>query len=483
MHLDQNSNYEWIGTFWFPDKENNKYSGKITYSPEHGIKLIMSLSREPDILEIKNDIDTHFLSKKLIHAIISGERPAYLSLVNVRLYRSLTIGSPTVLTWNGNAELLIFGYWFEENDQFNKIEFAYDDQFNNIFSWPHRRVNDTLKLADGNPITLSSDCSLEVDLFSLGEFIVSVEDLDSVISAREKTKLEELKEAAKPIIEDEIFSFYKRHENHPSVSFTMKNRGFDSYREVEFKWRKFWQFITDQRISIKRVWVYTNVQFEENKIENRRFTALLSYYGRQEKGHRVPSRHELPITINSFGQDETNLNLTVIENTIQEWFRISNDDRFKPVLNGVLRAMQGKNKIVDTTHYVSLISEIETLLDIQGEKNANVDKLVELHADQDWIDGFMNFATCTIETESIGQWYQEIRNAIVHPRSAKKKSGGKYLKVASDPFQLQKAYAHLSGLYLKAILLYLGNINKDHIEEYIKLYIKRRSSFIPIEYI
>jgi len=46
LDWDQNSNYEWIGTFWFPDGEKDRFSGKVTYSPEQGIKLKLMFSGE-----------------------------------------------------------------------------------------------------------------------------------------------------------------------------------------------------------------------------------------------------------------------------------------------------------------------------------------------------------------------------------------------------------------------------------------------------
>lgn len=176
------------------------------------------------------------------------------------------------------------------------------------------------------------------------------------------------------------------------------------------------------------------------------------------------------------------MNLSVIEKPILEWFVISNDEQYKPVLHGIQRALQGKNEMVDTPQYVSLVAEIETFLDLQGEKNKKIDRLIELYADPEGKDGFLELATDKSGNKVIGLWFHEIRNAIVHPKSGREKYKGKYWKGASDPFTIQKAYAHLSGLYLKAILLHLGNINHDHIDKYAKKYIGIRSSHQPIEF-
>ena len=74
--------------------------------------------------------------------------------------------------------------------------------------------------------------------------------------------------------------------------------------------------------------------FEDGK-RNHWFPALFLDYVKQFGGRDTPIQHELPIAINSFGKDKNAINLDVIENTIREWFRISNDDKYKPVLQWV----------------------------------------------------------------------------------------------------------------------------------------------------
>ena len=473
MDLDQNSKYEWIGTFWFPDNESYIFSGKVTYSPEQGIKLKLMLKSETF-----PDFNTRFMSGKLMHATVTGEKPGNVSLFNIWLNRTkFTLGCPMVSEWTGGAELLIAGHLFE-NNVINKILIAYDDCFNNIFLESSQRAYDSLRIGESEPITLEEGCTIGMDLSSWGEGFGSVKELDSLIWASDKTKMEKLKAVAKPIIEDGDFSFFKRTEENLFVSFAMKNKGFESYRKVEFAWRQFWQFIADQNISIKKVWVDILGQNEKNK----RVSALFSDYGQHLAGKKPPSQYQLPITINSFGEEGSQLNLGAIEKPILEWFRISNDEQYKPVLHGILRAMRGKNEMVDTPQYVSLVAEIETFLDLLGEENTNVDRLIELYAFQEWKNDILELATDKSENETIGQWFHEIRNAIAHPKSGLKKSGGKYWKGASDPFLIQKAYAHLSGLYRKAILLHLGNINPDHIDKYAKEYIRIHSSHQPIEF-
>ncbi len=142
----------------------------------------------------------------------------------------------------------------------------------------------------------------------------------------------------------------------------------------------------------------------------------------------------------------------------------------------------GKNEMVEPPQYVSLVAEIETYLDLLRENNTNVDRLIELRADQEWKEEILEWANVKSENETIRKWFHEIRNVIVHPKSGRDKNKGKYWRVASDSFTIQKAYDHLSELYLKAILFHLDNINTDHIDEYAKEYIRIRPSYKPIIY-
>lgn len=287
MDLDQNSDYEWIGTFWFPDNESEQFSGKVTYSPEQGIKLkLMAIWEE----ELDHEFNKHFKSRKLMHATVTGEKPGNVSLFNIWLNRTkLTLGAPTVFEWAGGAEFLIAGHLFE-NNVIDKILIANDDYFNNIFLGPNQKAYDSLRVCESEPITLKEGCTLGMDKISWGEPFGSVEELDSLIGAKNISNMEKLKEVVKPIIEDRGNSFLKRTEDNMAVSFAMKNKGFESYREVEFSWRQFWQFIADQHISIKKVWVDITItgQNEENERRNRRLSALFSDYEQHFAGKKPP---------------------------------------------------------------------------------------------------------------------------------------------------------------------------------------------------
>ncbi|MGN7503702.1 MAG: hypothetical protein ACTHPO_12040 [Alphaproteobacteria bacterium] len=472
-NLNQESSYEWIGTFWFPDKREDIFSGKISYSPDQGIKLSLST---PNAVKSHED---GFLSKKIMHAVVAGEDHAHITLINVWLSPNVTLGNPTISVLKGGAELLVADSWLE-NVSFNKMAFEYDDYFNNVFLLSVNKESDALRFSKSKPINLSSECTLDLDLFSSGTTMYSAEDLDTVFWSFEEEKLEQLKKVAKPIIEDGCYSIHRRRENNFVVTLFDGSKGFDSLKEKERIWREFWELIVDHRILIKYVWVYTPIPHDGDKVTYLRRPALYSYYRSQGEGGKAPILQNYPINIYSFAEKASGLE--VVENTINKWFELSQDKKFKPVMCGIRRALDSVHEMVDTTQFVSLISEIETFLDITGQMKTDIDNLIELYASEDWKESFFKIANNKSDKETLGKWSQGIRNSIVHPKACQKIAKGKYWEVASDPFHLQKIYAYLSGLYVKAVLLYLGGINTDHIEQYILRFIEVRASYTPIEY-
>ena len=152
------------------------------------------------------------------------------------------------------------------------------------------------------------------------------------------------------------------------------------------------------------------------------------------------------------------------------------------MIDGMHRVIKSRRKTIDTTKFMSLVSEIETLLDLLGYAVTNIDTLVEHYACDKWKNEFALLSDSRDKNQSIGKWISEIRNTITHPKSASKKSNGKYLPIVQDELKLQKIYAYIGGLYIKAILSYIGGINNDHLEKYIEQLITNRASFYKIEY-
>ena len=473
--LDHNLSYEWVGSFWFPDTKESKLSGKISYTPEKGIKLHLTT----------NDADESHLSafqaKRMMHAVVYTEgKLVDLTLINVVLSSNFTNGDTIYAVLEGWVQLLAFEVLLED-ELCKKMAFEYDNYFENCLLLPTRRVRDALKLSKNSSFTVSENNTVGMYLFSSGAIIYSVDDFDAVFFSSDEEKFSTFKKNSKSIVEDGSYFLTKRDKNNFVTVIENKKGKFDSIQETERLWRQFWEFLADNAIGLKHAWLYTSsksIPDKETCIS--RNVALYSYNRSKESRNVARILQLLPININSFSQYGSDLD--AVKPTIKKWFEISQDKKFEPVMQGVRKILRSQYEIVDTSQYISLISDIETFLDIKGEKKTDVDCLVEKYASEKWKEEFLQVAYNKPEKETIGCWAHKIRNAIVHPKTCQKIASGKYWEAASNPFILQKVYAYISGLYAKALLIYLGGINVDHIEKYTDSFIKARSSYSPIEY-
>lgn len=84
--LDHSEKYEWEGTFWFPENEEKRFSGKVTYTPDKGVRFeLFSIS---DFADLKRDV----LSKKRLFAVVNSQNPTPVTLINVHLSTGFSLG-------------------------------------------------------------------------------------------------------------------------------------------------------------------------------------------------------------------------------------------------------------------------------------------------------------------------------------------------------------------------------------------------------
>lgn len=102
LDLYHHKNYEWIGTFWMPNKPGKEFSGKLNYSPETGIQISVF---NTDVKPLVNK------SLRIMHGIIRhGEETVPITLFEVFLQRS---GMSMHLVFSefvtGSARAIVFG--------------------------------------------------------------------------------------------------------------------------------------------------------------------------------------------------------------------------------------------------------------------------------------------------------------------------------------------------------------------------------------
>lgn len=137
--------------------------------------------------------------------------------------------------------------------------------------------------------------------------------------------------------------------------------------------------------------------------------------------------------------------------------------------------------MVGNEDFIILVSYIQTVMNILGCKKDDIDQLISKYADKKWKNEVNKLLKNLPKKETLGTKISELRNSIAHPKSAEK-GKGKYFAIITDEILMQKIYGYLAGLFIKMVLLYLYNFNKENLEKYIKRFIQARSGITKVKY-
>jgi len=471
--FDQSKTYEWVGTFWFPDDINKTYAGKLTYTPEQGIRL--NLSTPPVTMDFTQD----HKSKKIMHAVVDGKERAHLTLINVFLSHSMTRGNPSIDVLKGSVRYIIAKEHLDTHE-FDKIAVEYDDHLSQALRFSVDDAKQIILLAKGSSIKTKSDYEIVPDFQSTGTTFSSIEDVDSAFWATNDDAIKDLKKAIEPIREKHKDSLFLRTRIVQRFAFRRKDTSLDDFVQTEQHWRAFWELIIDHPISVTHSWAYVTYESTDAKPRLVGLPLLSSYFKPKKENHKPRHLPSLPLRMGHLTDGKTDLGQASI--IINNWLDINDDPKWQPVLDGLKRAISASDEMIDGSQFVSLRSEIETFLDLIGESQATPDQLIKVYASDTWISEFEILTENKPKKETFGQWISHLRDSITHPKTAQKIGKRKYWAEVSDEFKLQKIYAYVSGLLIKAILLHIGIKDHDAIEKFIDQFIKSRASFFPIEF-
>lgn len=471
--LRQNESYEWYGTFWFPiedDEETEQFSGKLSYTPDSGIKISISSIATG----LKDALERDLITKKIMHGVVHGDTLMTFTLFNVFLSKHGSFGNPNINIMEGLAGYLVADTLLE-TDEVAGISCEYDDHLNNFFMI--RKKVDSNELSKQPALQLNDKLELSVITPFSGETVYK-DELETIFYSHEEEAMNEMREALNPILEKHPYSFINKNKQNVSFNFKCKDE-LSSLKEItkhEHYFRNFIESMIDHKVNLNQLMVRI-MDNEDNKTSL--YSALWSPYY-QRKDARKPSHfHMLKIKLSTFSNGE--YKLSNIQKSLENWISLNQNIEWKRVLSSLDKAFCCKDTLSETTHYASLVSEIETFLDLIEAENTHLDTLINTYASEWWISEFEKLSNPTRNTETLGKWAQEVRNVIVHPKSCKKKSNGKYWNLANDEMFLQSLYAYLSGLLLKAFINEQMEVDLIPLEEYCQNFIKTRI-YYTVEY-
>jgi hypothetical protein len=425
--LDHFQKYQWTGLFWFPEAEEQRFSGKVEYSPEIGIKVEI-LATDMALLRKEG------IRKKLIYGMVEGIGITYITLIDVVLNPTSTLFSQKLITtFKGNASFLAEAV-IPEGFQCNSIELQYEEQFENMFFWPLKKEVQLLEYVKNPMIILDQDTKISMTMNSWGTEILSVEEIDTLFWSTNDEKFQELKNTVSNLLEEH--ELIKRTSLIPTFKIEKHKSTLQNLVSIESTWRAFWQLLIDQKLYPVSIWA--NIESNEPFLNS--IPLLYNFYKPIKLASDTASiMPHLPISIHSFGKPENDL--SIVSDALKKWFSMPYEPKWALVTYGLSEILTN-DVLTSSARYVSLIAEVETLLNLLGHQNTQIDTLVESYASQKWMDELSQVLPQQ-GNDKLGKYLKETRNVIVHPKLAEQQKYIKYWNFAQNKLLFQKAYAYL----------------------------------------
>lgn len=475
--LEHNQNYEWYGTFWFPaDNDAIRYSGKVSYSPDKGIRLSLQ-GVDPSTDAIHLFFKQESLAQKIMHASVHGETGLkHLTLFNV--FISVRAGNLQEVHFSGTASALLCGVHCYEND-LQGISLCYDKHFDNFFLFSGMEERDAIAYGKGKSISTDSGWEIAFRAASSGTPVSKPDDLNQIFWSFDDPDLKELKAAVAPILEKKVNRLLQRSYTEFRTSIEKTDQDIDALLNQEKLWRSFFEVLLIHPVSVLKANAYYDVEDSDGVVRKTTSPILCSSFVPRKQARQPQIIQKLPINYISIGSSDRNI--ADIKNCIDRWIEINTDDDWLPVIDGIKRLLKMDEAFGDTSQYSALKADIETFFDLINGKKGNIDILVKYAASDDWLEKLVAEFSFP-NTSSIGEHMTRIRDSITHPVGTKNVANGFYGEIRKDPFKLQSAYAYLGGLYLKAILAHLGVANDEVREKYSQRFIDLHANYVPIDF-
>lgn len=478
--LDYSKNYSFSGTFWFENEIDNRFSGTLEYTPEKGIML--------SLVSTALNVTSYLLFRdfcaiqKMYGTIQYNGNSTNITLLDVMLgERGNSFSeSGAFMLLEGGARFLIADIHLKEN-KIKSLNIEYDDCFKSIFFYNTAPE----EVAEIQPFIKkaikSSNTNISFSVFYEQSPFYDVNQLDDMLCDtfphKNKSPMKELKKV--------IAKFLEKHKHEIGIRkkirsiITIKGR-FDNprkYIKIENKWRSFFELIIDKPITIKNASIGVECILEDSRKYTTQKAILFQQYPIPTQRGANWHKYHLPITIDSFlGKND----LSKVQEPYEKWSQLYDDKKWKVVIKGI-KSIIYNNKLIGNEDFIILVSYIETVLNILGYKTNNIDQLITRYADKKWKNEVSNLLKNVPKKGTLGKKISELRNSIAHPKSAEKENG-KYFAIITDEILMQKIYGYLAGLFIKMVLLYLYNFNKENLEKYIKRFIQARSGITKVKY-
>lgn len=478
--FDYGKNYSFSGVFWFENEFENRLSGTLEYSPEKGIilSLVSVALNGTSYLLFKDSCSI----QKMYGMIQYNGNSIKITLLDVLLGLSSHSfgGNSSSKILRGQAQVLVSDIHLQD-DKIKSLNIEYDGNFKSVFFYhtSPEEISEVKSYAD-EPIKLSN-ATICFDVFSMYTPLYNADQLDNFLcdayNPKGESALKQFKEFITPFLENHEHEIGIRQNARSVVTIKGRFSKVDTYLQMENKWRSFFELIVDKPITIKSSWITVESVYEGGKKGRSKKAILFQQYPLPVRNSHSWHKFHLPLNIDVFGEGN---NLTKLQKTYEKWNQLYEDKKWKIVIDGIKSIIYRKNLINDED-FVILVSYVETVLDLLGCTTQNIDELIKNFADKKWKADVKILLKTLPKKQTMGKNISELRNSMVHPKSAEKEKG-KYFAVATNQILMQKIYGYLAGLFIKMVLLHLYDFNTENLQKYLDRFIASRSGIYKLKY-
>ena len=477
--IDCTKNYSFPGVFWFEDEFEHRFSGTLEYTPEKGIilSLVSVALNGQDYLLFKEECSI----QKMYGTLQYEGNSVKVTLLDVFLAEGTASfdANGVSRTLHGTAQFLVLHTHLKQN-KIKSLNIEYDGTFKSFFFFHTSPID----VSEIEPYTKKkirlSNTYIGFDInYSITPFYAA-DQLDNVLCdtyPKNKSSITELKKFLEPFLKEHEHEIGIRQNLHFVVSIKGKYSNMDSYLREEKQWRSFFELMIDKPIAMKHSWLNIETTLEDGKKHIERDAVLYRQYPSPKSSTISWHKFHLPINIDAFSGKN---NLSRLQKSYEVWDQLHNDKKWEIVLNG-LKSIVYNRGLIKNENFVILVAYIETVLDLLGHKETHLDECIENYANEWWKKEVNSFLKKLPRKDSLGKKISELRNSVVHPKSAEKENG-KYFKTVIDEILMQKIYAYTSGLFVKMVLQHLYEFDEKSLEKYIKRFIQSRSGFYKVKY-
>ncbi|MEB3244883.1 MAG: hypothetical protein VKJ06_02730 [Vampirovibrionales bacterium] len=466
--LDHFGTYEWTGFFWFPEKPDKKFSGKVRYSPDEGIKvelLLIADSTNPSVSDDFSPINRPEHAKILHGSVIDLEsNTESISLINVFFSgQSVRWAENTIKTLRCSASYLILDSHIEASENVQNLKIEYEEQLENFFLSHHQR-NKEIREYSCQSFLIDNSWLTIVDRSSF-QLVYDEHDFDANFYWQDKRKLNSLKSTFLKLNKSKKYLRVKATDL-TVFNYKQKRSFFLELFEKERMFREFIEFLMLKNFHPKKIWLLVEYKFEgKRKTQSLAKPVLANLRSalKRKQGNTVQCM--LPVNIKSFETIE-NFNKSLLK-----WIDVNHNPRMAPLKYWIL-SLKNRHSSHVAMRYVNLVSTMKYFSGIL-DRDLNLEKFIEKYTldDDVWNQEILKLIGFG-EKKDVPKNLSKIRDAIEHPNAAiQENDKKKYWKIIQNEFLFENIYTYVSAILLKAILKHLGGISIDAISKFIKYYI------------